>query len=109
MIIWGSIDRMVRSGSTPQIAIDRIYAVYGRHPITHLIKCYEAGLKVWRAHSAKIDAYAAGYGISFIVKSTEMHLVCMRKSPKISCVFTPEVLLKVLAKKKLCGKGAALL
>ena len=29
-IIWGAIDRMVRGGATAQVAIDRIYEVYGR-------------------------------------------------------------------------------
>ena len=29
-IIWSAIDRMVRSGDTAQVAIDRIYEVYGR-------------------------------------------------------------------------------
>ena len=29
-IIWNAIDRMVRSGSTAQVAIDNIYEVYGR-------------------------------------------------------------------------------
>jgi len=29
-IVWDAIDRMVRSGATAQVAIDRIYGVYGR-------------------------------------------------------------------------------
>lgn len=29
-IIWNAIDRMVRGGDTAQVAIDRIYGVYGR-------------------------------------------------------------------------------
>mmetsp|Transcript_1837 Transcript_1837/g.5364 ORF Transcript_1837/g.5364 Transcript_1837/m.5364 type:complete len:128 (-) Transcript_1837:56-439(-) len=29
-IIWGGIDRMVRGGATAQVAIDKIYEVYGK-------------------------------------------------------------------------------
>ena len=37
-IVWNAIDRMVRSGSTAQVACDRIYEVYGRGTVTEIIK-----------------------------------------------------------------------
>jgi len=37
-IIWNAIDRMVRSGNTAQVAIDKIYEEYGRLPVMRLIK-----------------------------------------------------------------------
>jgi hypothetical protein len=39
-IVWDTIDRMVRSGSTAQVACDRIYAVYGRNKsVTDIMRC----------------------------------------------------------------------
>lgn len=39
-LAWDAIDRMIRSGSTAQVACDRIYSVYGREKsVTQLIEC----------------------------------------------------------------------
>ena len=37
-IIWDAIDRMVRSGVTAQVAIDRIYGVYGRLNVSAMVR-----------------------------------------------------------------------
>ena len=37
-IVWDVIDRLVRSGYTAQVAIDKIYEVYGRVSVSDMIK-----------------------------------------------------------------------
>ena len=37
-IVWDVIDRLVRSGYTAQVAIDRIYDIYGRLTVSDMIK-----------------------------------------------------------------------
>jgi len=44
-IIWKAIDRMVRSGSTAQVAIDRIYASYGELTVTQMMNAMGADEK----------------------------------------------------------------
>jgi len=36
-VVWDTIDRLIRCGYTAQVAIDRIYVVYGQTSVTHII------------------------------------------------------------------------